>query len=106
MAVVLVLAGAQTCFLRFSLYQEVCLWAALWGALFVAAACAEGMTRIRDAAELRVKESDRIAGMAAGLRRLGIAVAETPDGVDIEGGRLLGGRVESGGDHRVAMAFA
>ena len=75
-------------------------------ALFVAAACAEGVTRIRGADELRVKESDRIAGMAAGLRRLGIAVTETPGGADIEGGRLRGGNVDSGGDHRVAMAFA
>lgn len=75
-------------------------------ALCVAAACAQGVTRIRGAAELRVKESDRLAGMATGLRRLGIAVTETPDGADIEGGRLLGGRVDSGGDHRVAMAFA
>ncbi|MCA1714804.1 MAG: 3-phosphoshikimate 1-carboxyvinyltransferase [Gammaproteobacteria bacterium] len=75
-------------------------------ALFVAAACAQGLSRIRGTAELRVKESDRITGMAAGLRRLGIAVAETPDGADIEGGRLRSGSIDSGGDHRVAMAFA
>ncbi len=56
--------------------------------LFVAAAAARGVTTIRGAAELRVKESDRIATMANGLRALGIAVAETPDGAVIDGGRL------------------
>jgi 3-phosphoshikimate 1-carboxyvinyltransferase len=75
-------------------------------ALFVAAACAQGKTTIRGAAELRVKESDRIATMAAGLRALGIDVEETPDGATIHGGRVLGGTVDSHGDHRVAMAFA
>jgi len=74
--------------------------------LFVAAACATGDTVIRGAAELRVKESDRISTMARGLRRLGIAVDETPDGATIHGGRIAGGDVESDGDHRVAMAFA
>ncbi|HEU0305740.1 MAG TPA: 3-phosphoshikimate 1-carboxyvinyltransferase [Lysobacter sp.] len=74
--------------------------------LFVAAACAEGRTVVRGAAELRVKESDRIATMAAGLRALGISVEETPDGAVIEGGRLQGGVVESHGDHRIAMSFA
>ena len=75
-------------------------------ALFVAAACASGQTVVRGAAELRVKESDRIATMAAGLRQLGIRVDETPDGATIHGGQLLGGAVDSHGDHRVAMAFA
>ncbi len=75
-------------------------------ALFIAAACAEGVTRIRGAAELRVKESDRIATMAAGLRTLGIVVDEAPDGATIHGGRLHGGVVDTHGDHRVAMAFA
>jgi 3-phosphoshikimate 1-carboxyvinyltransferase len=74
--------------------------------LCVAAACAQGATVIRGAAELRVKESDRIAGMAAGLRALGIAVDEAPDGAVIHGGRLHGGNVDSHGDHRIAMAFA
>jgi 3-phosphoshikimate 1-carboxyvinyltransferase len=74
--------------------------------LFVAAAAARGTTTIRGAAELRVKESDRIATMATGLRALGIAVMETPDGAAIEGGRLRGGRVDARGDHRVAMSFA
>jgi 3-phosphoshikimate 1-carboxyvinyltransferase len=75
-------------------------------ALFVAAACASGRTVVRGAAELRVKESDRIATMAAGLRALGIRIEETPDGAVIEGGRLGGGVVESHGDHRIAMSFA
>ncbi len=75
-------------------------------ALFVAAACAEGDTVVGDAAELRVKESDRIASMATGLRALGIAVDEAPDGATIHGGALQGGGVDSNGDHRIAMAFA
>jgi 3-phosphoshikimate 1-carboxyvinyltransferase len=74
--------------------------------IFVAAAAARGRTRLRGAGELRVKESDRLAAMAAGLRALGIEVAEHPDGLDIEGGQLTGGVVSSHGDHRVAMAFA
>jgi 3-phosphoshikimate 1-carboxyvinyltransferase len=75
-------------------------------ALFVAAAVARGKTRVRGAAELRVKESDRLHAMAEGLRALGVGVVEHPDGLDIEGGGLGGGAVESHGDHRVAMAFA
>ncbi|HEX7348586.1 MAG TPA: 3-phosphoshikimate 1-carboxyvinyltransferase [Rhodanobacteraceae bacterium] len=75
-------------------------------ALFVAAAGADGTTTIRGAAELRVKESDRIAVMAAGLRVLGIQVDEAPDGALITGGRLHGGVVEARSDHRCAMAFA
>ena len=75
-------------------------------ALFVAAACAEGATVVRGAAELRVKESDRIATMAVGLRALGARVDETPDGATIHGGSLHGGEIDSHGDHRIAMAFA
>jgi 3-phosphoshikimate 1-carboxyvinyltransferase len=75
-------------------------------ALFVAAACAEGATVVRGAAELRVKESDRIAVMAKGLRALGIRVDETQDGATIHGGSLQGGEVDSHDDHRIAMAFA
>jgi 3-phosphoshikimate 1-carboxyvinyltransferase len=75
-------------------------------ALFVAAACAEGVTTIRGAGELRVKESDRIAVMATGLRALGARIEETADGAVVEGGRLRGGEVDSRGDHRCAMAFA
>ncbi|NLA69000.1 MAG: 3-phosphoshikimate 1-carboxyvinyltransferase [Gammaproteobacteria bacterium] len=72
----------------------------------VAAACASGTSRIRGAGELRVKESDRISAMAGGLQALGVRVDETGDGMRIEGGRLRGGRVDSHGDHRIAMAFA
>ena len=74
--------------------------------LFVAAAAAKGTTRIRGAAELRVKESDRIAVMARGLREFGIRVEETADGAIIEGGEFRGGEVDSAGDHRCAMSFA
>jgi 3-phosphoshikimate 1-carboxyvinyltransferase len=74
--------------------------------LAVAAAAARGVTRFADGAELRTKETDRIAAMAAGLGRLGIAVVERPDGLEVIGGRLGGGEVESRGDHRIAMAFA
>jgi len=75
--------------------------------LFVAAACAEGETLFRGIGELRVKESDRIAAMAEGLRRLGVEVEETVDSARIRGaGRLPGGRIDSHGDHRIAMAFA
>jgi 3-phosphoshikimate 1-carboxyvinyltransferase len=73
--------------------------------LAVAAAVADGTTRFADGAELRVKESDRIAAMASGLARLGIAVEESSDGLVVHGGRLAGGEVESHGDHRIAMAF-
>ncbi|KAF1707879.1 3-phosphoshikimate 1-carboxyvinyltransferase [Pseudoxanthomonas sangjuensis] len=75
-------------------------------ALFVAAACAEGPPVVRGAAELRVKESDRLATMATGLRALGLRVDETPDGATIFPGTLRGGRVDSHGDHRIAMSFA
>jgi 3-phosphoshikimate 1-carboxyvinyltransferase len=75
-------------------------------ALFVAAACAQGETVLTGAHELRVKESDRIAVMAQGLKQLGIAARETPDGIVIQGGRLQGGDVDSHGDHRIAMSFA
>ncbi len=75
-------------------------------AIFVAAACADGTTRLSGAEELRVKESDRIQVMADGLKALGIAAEPTPDGIHITGGALQGGRVESHGDHRIAMSFA
>lgn len=74
--------------------------------LMALAATADGMTRIREAAELRVKESDRLAVMAAGLEALGIVLKEYPDGIDIEGSSLGGGEIESAGDHRCAMSFA
>lgn len=75
-------------------------------ALFVAAAAAAGTTRISGAAELRVKESDRIAVMATGLRALGVDIAETADGAVIAGGGIGAGAVDSAGDHRCAMSFA
>lgn len=75
-------------------------------ALFVAAAGAQGPTVVRGAAELRVKESDRLGTMAAGLRSLGLQVDETADGATIHPGPLQGGRIDSHGDHRIAMSFA
>jgi 3-phosphoshikimate 1-carboxyvinyltransferase len=75
-------------------------------AIFVAAACAEGVTRLTGAEELRVKESDRIQVMADGLQTLGISAEPTQDGIVIQGGNLQGGCVESHGDHRIAMSFA
>jgi len=75
--------------------------------LCVAASCATGETVISGASELRVKESDRIATMAAELRRLGGEVEERADGLRIGGGRpLRGAACQSHGDHRVAMAMA
>jgi 3-phosphoshikimate 1-carboxyvinyltransferase len=75
-------------------------------ALAVAAAFAEGRTTISGAAELRVKESDRLAALGEGLRRLGAGVEERPDGLVIQGGRpLAGAAVRTFGDHRIAMAL-
>lgn len=79
--------------------------------LSIAAAFASGVTVISDARELRVKESDRIARVASGLRALGVAVEEREDGMVIEGaaGRVGRGarvRVDATGDHRIAMAFS
>lgn len=75
-------------------------------ALFVAAACAEGETVLTGAEELRVKESDRIQVMADGLVRMGVKAEPTPDGIVIQGGPMQGARVDSHGDHRIAMSFA
>jgi len=74
--------------------------------LMALAVSASGVTRIRGAAELRVKESDRLAVMANGLRKLGVELQEYPDGIDIVGGNASGGFVDSAGDHRCAMSFA
>ena len=75
--------------------------------LAVAGALAGGTTVIKDAAELRVKESDRLAVVARHLTAMGADVTEHPDGLEIRGGRPLhGARLESHGDHRIAMAFA
>ncbi|MCG8324960.1 MAG: 3-phosphoshikimate 1-carboxyvinyltransferase [Thiotrichales bacterium] len=75
-------------------------------AIVIAAACAQGTTRFSGAAELRLKESDRIQAMAAGLEALGITVHSFDDGMQIEGGRFTGGEIDSFTDHRIAMAFA
>ncbi|MFM8684762.1 MAG: 3-phosphoshikimate 1-carboxyvinyltransferase, partial [Chthoniobacterales bacterium] len=75
--------------------------------LAVAAALADGTTVIREASELRVKESDRLAVVARHLQAMGADVIEKPDGLVIEGGKPLhGALLASQGDHRVAMAFA
>ena len=75
--------------------------------LAVAAALAHGTTIIRDAGELRVKETDRLAAIATNLRAMGAQIAEREDGLEIYGGAPLhGARVQSFGDHRIAMAFA
>ncbi len=74
--------------------------------IFVAAAAASGKTSFSGIGELRVKESDRIAAMAAGLRGLGITVEESDDGAIVHGGRFSGGEVDSFGDHRIAMSLA
>ena len=74
--------------------------------LAVAATQARGETIVRDAAELRVKETDRIAVMAKELSRMGAAVTEEPDGLTIKGGPLRGTTVDGHADHRVVMALA
>jgi 3-phosphoshikimate 1-carboxyvinyltransferase len=80
-------------------------------AFFIAAACAEGPSILRGAEELRVKETDRIAVMSRGLTALGVRHRVLPDGMLIEGRKgtgpvFSGGTVDSGGDHRIAMAFS
>jgi len=75
--------------------------------LFIAAACAEGVTKVTGAAELRVKESDRIQVMADGLHRLRVDAQPTDDGMVIQGGKPFhGASIQSHGDHRIAMSFA
>jgi 3-phosphoshikimate 1-carboxyvinyltransferase len=75
--------------------------------LAVAAVFAEGTTIIKDAEELRVKESDRLAVMADQLNRMGARVSELPDGLEITGGTgLHGGELDSFTDHRIAMSLA
>lgn len=74
-------------------------------AIMIAAAVASGTTRLTGAAELRVKESDRIEAMYQGLRALGVEAESLPDGMVIQGGGFHGGMVDSFGDHRIAMAF-
>lgn len=72
----------------------------------IAAACAEGVTTVTGAEELRHKESDRIAAMVEGLRAIGVDVEERKDGMVVTGGAIYGGQVESHHDHRIAMSFA
>ena len=74
--------------------------------LFAAAAVAKGETVVTGAAELRVKESDRLAAMAEGLAAVGVSTERLPDGLRVRGGAVEGGSVDSRGDHRVAMSFA
>lgn len=74
--------------------------------IMVAAAFASGETLLSGAQELRVKESDRIDALQQGLEQLGIRAVARPDGLVVTGGRPGGGRVDSHGDHRIAMAFA
>lgn len=78
-------------------------------ALFIAAACAAGETIVTGAEELRVKESDRIAVMAEGLRAMGVNCEVLPDGMRIQGRpdghAFSGGKIDSHGDHRIAMSF-
>jgi 3-phosphoshikimate 1-carboxyvinyltransferase len=76
-------------------------------ALVVAACCADGVTVIRDAGELRIKESDRLATIATELGKMGARIGVLADGLAIEGGAALTGAVvESHDDHRIAMALA
>lgn len=76
-------------------------------AVFIAAAMAEGVTVLRGAEELRVKESDRILMMAQGLERLGVRTEVLEDGLVVHGtSHFSDGEVDTGGDHRIAMAFA
>lgn len=73
----------------------------------VMAAAADGTTVIRDAAELKVKESDRIAAMTEGLSAMGCRITAQPDGMIIEGGAPLhGAEIRTFRDHRIAMSFA
>ena len=72
----------------------------------IAAACAEGVTTVSGAEELRHKESDRISAMVEGLRAIGVDVEERKDGMVVTGGPITGGQIESHHDHRIAMSFA
>ncbi len=91
-----VIAGADTA----ALIDEIPVLAAV-------APYTDGGLEVRDAKELRVKESDRIAAVAANLRKMGAEVEERPDGMKIPGGQHLhGAKLDSFGDHRIAMAFA
>lgn len=75
-------------------------------AVSILAAFANGRTVVRQAKELRYKESDRVAAICANLARLGAEIEEFPDGFAVEGCTLAGGEAEAGGDHRLAMSMA
>ena len=74
--------------------------------LFIACACASGISKISGIEELRYKESDRIMAMENGLRAIGINVHSSKDSIEITGGKIIGGKVNSYNDHRIAMSFA
>lgn len=74
-------------------------------ALSIAFACAEGVSVVKNAEELRVKESDRISTVVNGLRACGIEVDEVHDGYSVKGGELREATIDSHGDHRIAMSF-
>jgi len=74
-------------------------------ALAIAMACAQGVSTVKNAQELRVKESDRIATVVEGLKKCGIEVLEMQDGYKIHGGKLHPAVINSHGDHRIAMSF-
>ncbi len=75
-------------------------------ALSIAMACAEGTSRVSNAQELRVKESDRIVSVLSGLNACGIKTVEHEDGYEITGGKIHAATINSCGDHRIAMSFA
>ena len=74
--------------------------------LFIACAVSSGVSKITGIKELRYKESDRIKSMEEGLIAVGIKVTSTIDSIEIHGGEIMGGKINSYGDHRIAMAFA
>ena len=74
--------------------------------LFIACAVSSGVSKISGIEELRYKESDRIKSMEEGLNAVGIKSTSTLDSIEINGGEILGGKINSYGDHRIAMAFA
>jgi 3-phosphoshikimate 1-carboxyvinyltransferase len=75
-------------------------------AIMVAAATASGRTVLQGARELRVKESDRIIAITEGFKAIGVSCIAREDGMEVNGGRIIGGTVNSFTDHRIAMAFA
>ncbi len=74
--------------------------------LFIACSVASGISKISGIEELRHKESDRIKSMEEGLKAVGINVSSNNDSIEIEGSEIFGGKVNSFGDHRIAMSFA